>query len=306
MSTELAGRQALFAGIAVFLFATLARAQELVPGAYTPAPTGYNVVTVGGSISRGGVAFDPSLPIEDARARIGVAFVGLGRTLNLAGRFGNIVVSMPLVRGHLRGLVSGQPQEADRLGQGDLGVRLGINLFGAPAMTRQQFAKYRPKTLVAVSATVGVPLGQYDPGRYVNIGTNRWSLKLDSGFSRIRGRWTFEGDLGATFFGDNSNYVNGGTLDQAPIVSAQWHLIYTVRPGLWLAGDGNYWNGGRVTVNGVSNLEQQRNSRLGVTLAVPIGLQQVRIAYSFGAFTTIGGDFNSIGVSYSYAWAGRP
>jgi hypothetical protein len=31
----------------------------------------------------------------------------------------------------------------------------------------------------------------------------------------------------------------------------------------------------------------------------------VRIAYSVGAYTTIGGDFQSLGVSYSYAWAAR-
>jgi hypothetical protein len=61
-----------------------------------------------------------------------------------------------------------------------------------------------------------------------------------------------------------------------------------------------------VTTNGLEGTDYQRNSRLGVTVAVPVKRQQVRIAYSVGAYTTIGGDFQSIGVSYSYAWvAGR-
>ena len=151
-------------------------------------------------------------------------------------------------------------------------------------MTRQQFAASRATTILGVSVVVGMPLGQYDPNRSINIGTNRWSIKPEVGFSRRRGRWTFEGDLGALFFTDNTNFLNGGTRQQSPIAAAQGHLTYTFRPGLWLAGDGNVWTGGRVTVNGAANLEKQRNSRLGITVAVPVGRQQVRVAYSFGAF----------------------
>ena len=49
----------------------------------------------------------------------------------------------------------------------------------------------------------------------------------------------------------------------------------------------------------------QHNSRFGATLAVPIRRQQLRIAFSEGAYTRLGGDFNSLGVSYSYAWTTR-
>lgn len=291
---------------ALFLSASAARAQELVPGAYTPAPTGFNVVTVAASVSRGDLAFDPSLPVEDGYARLGHMVLALGRTLNCAGRFSNLVISLPLVNGDLEGLVGGQFQQASRTGQGDLAVRFGINLYGAPALTLPEFAKYRAKSLVAVSVAVVAPVGQYDPSRYVNIGTNRWALKVETGLLRAWRRWTLEGDFGVAFYTDNTNYLNGGTLDQAPVAAAQGHLIYTVRPGMWVAGDVNYWRGGRITVNGASNLEQQRNSRAGVTVAVPIARQQIRIAYSFGAYTNIGGDFKTIGVSYSYAWTGRP
>ncbi len=205
--------------------------------------------------------------------------------MNIAGRFASVGVAAGYVLGRLDGLVLGQFSEASRSGLGDPSVRFAINLFGAPAMTRQQFAAYRATTILGVSVVVGVPLGQYDPNRYVNIGTNRWSIKPEVGFSRRRGRWTFEGDLGAVFFTDNTNFANGGTRHQAPIAAAQGHLTYTFRPGLWVAGDGNLWTGGRVTVNGTADLEEQQNSRLGITVAVPVARQQVRVAYSFGAFT---------------------
>jgi hypothetical protein len=50
---------------------------------------------------------------------------------------------------------------------------------------------------------------------------------------------------------------------------------------------------------------QQRNSRVGTTVSVPIDARQsLRLAYSFGAYTTLGGDFQSVGLSYIYAWLG--
>jgi hypothetical protein len=290
--------------LATLVLASPLRAQDLVPGAYIPAPIGYNIVSLASTFNRGDLAFDPSLPIEQGFATIGGSGVGFNRTLNIAGRFASVGVAGSYVIGNLNGLVFGQFREASRSGLGDPAVRLAINLFGAPAMTRPQFASSQFPTILGVSVVVGIPLGQYDPNRSINIGTNRWSIKPEVGFSRRRGHWTFEGDLGALFFTDNTNF-NGGTRQQSPIAAAQVHLTYTFRPGLWLAGDGNAWTGGRLTINGAAQ-EKQRNSRLGITVALPAGRQQVRVAYSFGALTTIGGDFQSLGVSYSYAWAGRP
>jgi hypothetical protein len=284
----------------------VARAQDLVPGAYTPAPAGFNIVTIAASLSVGGLVFDPSVPIKDGHSTIGGGFIGLNRTMNIAGRSANIGVGLPYLLGHIEGLVAGEFREGSRSGLGDLPVRVAVNLYGAPAMTRQQFAANRATTIVGISLTVGVPTGQYDPGRVINIGTHRWSVKPEVGSSRRRGRWTFEGASGVSFFTDNTNYVNGGTRRQAPIVSVQGHIIYTFRPNFWIASNGNLWYGGRLTTNGIEATELQRNSRLGVTLAVPIARRQVRIAYSFGAYTRLGGDFQSVGVSYSYAWFGRP
>jgi hypothetical protein len=171
-------------------------------------------------------------------------------------------------------------------------------------MTPQEFARFRPSTVVGVSLTVGVPIGQYDSTRYVNLGTNRWTFKPEVGVSRTRDRWTLEGAAGVGFFTDNGDYV-GAVRQQAPIVAVQGHVIHRFRPGYWFAVDGNFWKGGLVTTNGVDQAEDQQNSRVGATLAVPIQRQQVRISYSFGAFTRLGGDFQQVGVSYSYVWAAR-
>ena len=278
------------------------QAQDLLPGAFTPAPVGFNIVTATGSVSAGDISFDPSVPIEEGRATMGGYGIGFNRTLNIGGRFASIGFGVPFASGHLEGLVRGQFQEATRAGHADVSGRVAVNLYGAPAMTAKEFASYRQTTVLGVSLVVRAPVGQYVESRYINIGNNRWSFAPEVGFSRRRGRWTFEGNVGTTFFTDNTSYV-GVTRQQAPIVGLQGHLIYTFRPGLWLAGDGNYWKGGRATTDGVVATAEQENSRLGITFAQPIRRQQLRIAYSFGAYTTVGGDFHSVGVWYSYAWA---
>ena len=294
--------QSLLGLLVLFSTRVTAGAQDLVPNAYTPAPPGVTIVTTGFSFSHGGVAFDPAVQVDEANAKIGAAFFGVNRTLNIAGRSASVGVGLPYFAGHFQGKLAGQFEEVTRSGLGDVATRVAVNLYGGPAMTAKDFATFRPKTLVGASVTVGAPSGVYDNGHIINIGTNRWTVKPELGLSQKRGKWTVEGDIGGSFFTDNTDYLRGGTRLQAPIVSFQGHLIYTRRPGLWLAGDGNFWKGGRVTVNGVAAGEEQRNSRLGLTLAAPIGRQQIRIAYSFGAYTRLGGDFSSIGVTYSYLW----
>jgi hypothetical protein len=298
-------RSGVVAWLSLVSAAGVVQAQDLLPGAYIPAPVHFNVITATTAVSFGDLSFDPALPVEEGRARIGAVAGVFTRTLPIAGRFASVGVAMPFMRGHVEGLLRGVPQEATRLGQADLSGRIAINVYGARAMTLKEFASYRQSTVLGVSFVVRAPTGQYDSFRYINIGTNRWSFAPEVGVSRRRGRWTLEGNLGTTIFADNDDYF-GGTRAQSSIIGVQGHLVYTWRPGLWLAGDANFWKGGRITANGIASPVEQKNSRVGLTVAVPVRSHQFRVAYSLGAYTTIGGDFNSIGLSYSYAWrAGR-
>ena len=57
-----------------------ARAQDLVPGAYTPAPVGFNVFTATAVFNSGDLSFDPTLPIEDGHSDIGFSSFSFTRT----------------------------------------------------------------------------------------------------------------------------------------------------------------------------------------------------------------------------------
>jgi hypothetical protein len=209
---------------------------------------------------------------------------------------------VPYVVGHVEGRVLDEFRTADRSGFGDLILRGAVNLLGAPAMGLKDFASYVPRTTLGASLIVMAPVGQYDPSKLINIGTNRWAFKPEAGLTIPMGHWEVQWYLGGWFFTTNTNFTQGKVRQQDPILSTQAHLKYTFRRGPWLALDANFWMGGRTTVDGVDRDDLQRNSRVGLTFAVPVKKQQFRVAVSRGAVTRIGGDFTSVGLSYSYGW----
>ena len=91
------------------------------------------------------------------------------------------------------------------------------------------------------------------------------------------------------------------------MLSTQVHVRYRFKPGLWAAIDGNFWNGGQTTIDGAVSDDEQRNSRVGLTVSMRLGRSHsLRFAASAGAITRIGGDFNSVGMSYVYSWMKKP
>jgi hypothetical protein len=296
-------RVALAAIVMLLCVAGAAGAQELDPGAYWALPTGLNVVSTIAQVSTGEVNFDPALPVEEVSARFGQGVFVYTRALNFFGRSSNLAVQVPFVNGHVEGRYRGEFAEVDRGGLADPRVRLAVNLYGAPAMAPAQFANYSLKTVVGASVTMVPPIGSYDDSRLLNIGSNRWSAKPELGLSHAMGPWVFEAMLGAWFFSDNDEFLGRAVKTQSPIASTQFHLAYRFRRNLWLAGDANFYVGGRTTIDGEQNDDRFRNSRIGATFSAGINRRQaIRASVSFGAFTTIGGDFMSAAIGFSHAW----
>jgi hypothetical protein len=72
---------------------------------------------------------------------------------------------------------------------------------------------------------------------------------------------------------------------------------------LWVAADGTWYSGGRTSVDGVEKADLLRNSRLGLTVSLPIAQRQsVKISASTGATTRVGSDFKTIGAAWQLSW----
>jgi len=294
------------AAAVLLLLCVVARAQDLEPRSFSPAPVGTNFAVVSYERTSGDVIFDPTLPVTDASASFNTATLGYSHSFGLLGRQTSIAAGMPYVLGSGQALLNGVPAHLYRSGLGDLRGRLAYLLVGSPAVNLQEFKKQKARTVVGVAMTIAVPLGQYDPDLLVNIGANRWAFRPEIGVSRSVRSWLLELDLGSWFFLQNSNFFHGQVREQAPIGSVQAHVSYTFRPGLWLALDGTYYTGGRTHVNGVRGNDLQQNSRLGTTLALPMTRSQsVKVSYSKGAVTRVGGNFTSFAVAYQLRWFTR-
>jgi hypothetical protein len=282
-----------------------ASAQDLEPRAYLNTPVGLNFLLAGYGYAAGGVATDPSLPLQNADLQVHSALLAYARALDVWGKSGKADVVLPYAWLSGTAEVEGQPRERDVSGLADPRLRFSVNFYGAPALARQEFASYRQDLIIGASLQVSVPLGQYDADKLVNIGTNRWSFKPELGLSKAWGPLTLELTTGATFYTDNHDFFGGKTRAQAPIYSVQGHVSYNVGAGIWVALDGTYYTGGRTTVDGVEGDDLQKNTRLGVTVALPVNRHiSVKLYGSTGVSTRTGSDFDAIGIVVQYRWGG--
>jgi hypothetical protein len=283
-----------------------ARSQDLEPRAYSPSPVGVNFFVAGYTRTTGGVVVDPSLPLSDVHAELDTGVIGYGHTFGILDRAASAAVAIPYVQGDVAGDVGENRRSVSRSGLGDVRLRLSVNLLGGEALTPAQFAVRKPRTTLGASLVVGAPVGQYDSSKLINLGANRWAFKPELGVSHPVGRWSLDAYAGMWLFTDNDNYFGGARREQDPIETYQAHVSYTFRPRLWLAADATYYRGGRTTVNGEENANLLSNSRVGLTLSIPIGAKQsLKLAWTDGATTRIGGDFTTYGVVWQYTWFDR-
>lgn len=280
-----------------------ARAQQLEPRAYAPVPVGAKTAGLIYVHSSGDVTLDPSVPIENLQAQVQIVAPYFARFFGLFDRLASVSIVAPAARVDANGEVQGNPHRISRSGMGDPSVRFAINLLGSPALGLQAFQRRSRDTILGASLTVSPPLGQYDPTRLINLGTNRWSFKPELGFSQPLGAWDLELYAGVWLFTANPNFFGGHLRQQDPLVSTQAHAVYTFRPNLWVSLDYTYYAGGTTTIDGQAKSDRQDNSRTGLTLTLPVARQQgLKLIWSRGVSTRVGQDFDSFGVGWNVVW----
>lgn len=280
-----------------------ARAQEIEPRAYSPAPVGMHFAAASWLHSSGGVAVDPTLPLDNVDATVDVALAGYSGTFDLAGRTASLAVALPYARADVAGDIGEERRAVTRTGFGDARLRLAVNLLGNPARDPGAFATRRPATTLGASLSVVVPTGEYMPDRLINLGANRWAFKPEVGLYQPLGAWALELSAGAWFFTDNDDFFGGVRRQQDPLVTAQAHVAYTFRPRLWIAVSTNWYGGGATTVDGVNRADRQGNTRAGITLSVPVSKAwSLKAGWSDGVSTRIGADFTTLALAAQYSW----
>jgi hypothetical protein len=293
----------------------LLRAQDLAPRAYLITPIHSNAVTLTNSWLSGNLIFDGAVPVTDATAHGDVSSFNYSHSLRLWGRTANLLAVFPYGVVNFRGTVRDVPAKVYRSGLLDSVFRISVNLKGGPAMDLREFSQWHQTQLLGVSFKVVPPTGQYNPSALINFGTNRWAFKPEIGLSQRWRHWVLDTYGAAWFFTTNHDFFSHNQFSpgvniqsESPIGAFEAHLSYDVKPRLWASLDGNFWYGGRTTINGATNLNSlQKNSRVGGTLSLPVSKRQsVKFSYSNGAYIRYGGNYQTISVGWQYSWIGKP
>lgn len=184
---------------------------------------------------------------------------------SLSGRTGGFGFAIPSVSMLSYDDSSGEVL-LDESGTGDVALTFDYNLFGAPALPREEFVRYTPDDYSGLHFSLNAPTGDYDPDREVNIGTNRWALKTTLNYS-VTGNggvswWDFFPSV--RLFGDNDDFAGSTTLSQKPLWGLEAHYSRNVTPSAWISVGMVGSLGGEIRVDNVITEESKRSLRLAL------------------------------------------
>lgn len=294
--------------LVLLLFTISCPAQDIEPRRWSHLPIGGNFISGAYAYTSGEIFLDPVLRIEDAEFYLHTIAVRYIRSFELFGKSARIDLTQPYQSGRWSGLLNGVPSSVERTGWADTSLRLAVNLVGAPPLTGKEFAEYRARTdretIVGAGLVVQFPTGEYFDDKLINLGGNRFTFRPQFGVVHNVGKWSMEITTAAWLFTDNDAFFNGRHLAQDPLFTADGHLIYTFRPGLWASASVGYGLGGETIVDGAPSDNVLSNLGWGFALGIPINRSiGIKLAYvGTRAFARTGSNTDTLTCGLSVSW----
>jgi len=285
------------------LFVSNSKAQDLEPRSLSATPTGGNFAVASGGYSTGNILLDQTMPVEGLHANLYNFAAAYARSFKLFNRLAKFDVIIPYSFANFEGVVNSIDSSTTRNGFGDPLLRLSMVLIGAKPMGTSEFFEHEQnKFKLGASIRIRPPLGQYDPTKLVNLGANRWTLKLGlAGSYTIQKKLILEGNLNSWFFTENKEFFNGDSLKQKCQLNVQIHVIYVFKPGVWIAVSTGRDGLGETVYNGIEQGNSQSNSRFGVACAYRLNQHNaLKFAFTNGITTRYGANFTSIVLAYQF------
>jgi hypothetical protein len=208
-------------------------------------------------------ASDLPLPNNLAVSRVGAAT--LLWSFPLAGRYGGVGAT----GGYIKVKVTGPLGQIETTGFTDPGITFHANIFGSPALRKDQFAQATQQTFMSFHLTVNVPLGSYDSNSAVNTGANRWSFYplVNLSITPDKGVSWIDLYVAGRFFTNNNAFQGNNQLSQNPLAIVSAFYSHNIGKR-WFAGIGaSYDNGGETYINGLSQHNAANGFRPGFTIS---------------------------------------
>lgn len=230
-------------------------------------PVDTNILFLYYTYSNTEASVDPSLPIEGVSVDAHVPIARYARSFGIAGQAAGVQLIVPY--GFVTARLDGTNLQTYSEGLGDVNAVFVMNIAGAPALTRREFATWQPNAYLTGSIGVTAPTGAYDAESLLNIGKNRWMVKPQLSYGKYFGPRTLLAVNGnVQLFGANDAYRGDGRLQQKALFGVDGHLSHDVGDRAWLSLDAVYAHGGTTKVDGVGQDNRQQTLRLGASGSV--------------------------------------
>src|SRR5450755_1644651 len=203
------------------------KAQEMEPRSYAVVPTGLHAMALSFTYSSGNVVTEGASPVQNLDVTNNVFNLGYVQTFSFLKKLARVSASVPY--GFLDGSAKfhGIDTSGSRTGFYDGRIKFGVNLFGSPVLSPQEFQKFQEHTVFGVSMVISVPVGQYFPSKLINLGSNRWGFKPEVGLSHREGRLFYEMYTGVWMYTKNPEYLAKFNQTENVLFSFQAHVDYT-------------------------------------------------------------------------------
>lgn len=253
-----------------------ARLYMLIPDKTTIASVRYHRM-------HSNLAVDPGNVAEGNHLDTDLVVLQYVRTLNLGGSQSSVFLVLPMSR--IAPDVTMPAESISGLGDAQLGFVLGVH--GTPALAPEAYARHSPGLAVNLLGKVFFPTGDYSPDRSINVGANRWALRLGVPVVYAIGDGMADPHLTTielmptvTVFGENDDPFNAGHSQQKPLFIFEGHLTRGFTPGFWASLDLLWRRGGEVRIDGFDAGNSQQAISLGATGTFSLGRNaSLRVSY---------------------------
>lgn len=243
----------------VVLCPARAAAQGDGPRSQTLLPTGYNFVVPAYLRLDGDYDFSGTIRQPNADVTSDIFVITYTRAFGLGGRYAQIWVNPIFGSIDADATVLGKTVHRNTSGAGDAVVSFKLGLVGAPALGIPEFVKQTQTFQLSAFVSTTMPTGRYDRDELLNLGTNRWAVRVGAPlvmpFGSTTARATFlEVFPSVSFYQDNDEPTGGASVkSQDPLFQLESHLSHNFHPKFWMSADLRYFGGGQTTTDGIDD-----------------------------------------------------
>lgn len=257
------------AALALLSLAGAASAQDDGPRVYQLAPVGAQNLTAFFVSKRGNEKPEPGSIDPGSDIDTDLLVFRYARTFEMASRPVTPFLILPM--GEVR-----STEAPKSTGFGDMQLGGTIGLIGAPALSPEDFAAFKPGFGMGLLGRVYLPTGVYSAGKPVNLGSNRVAYQLGLPTVFAAGKSYRDPSLTSlevlptlTFYGTNNDPFGAQRSGKNALFSVEAHLTHNLSRRVWVSADMLYRLGGETSTDGRSDDNGMHGWSAGLSAALP-------------------------------------